>query len=308
MLFRRKTLKTNGIIDFLARNEGEYEYVQNVSAAELTSFRIGGAVSVTAYPKTEGALCALLRYLKTEEIKHSVLGNGSNVLVSDDGYDGVLVITTKLADVTFDGNFVTVGAGKSITATASAAQREGLSGLEFAYGIPGTIGGAVAMNAGAYGGEIRDVIVSAECYDAETDSVVTLTKDELALGYRDSVIKHRPLTVISARLELIPGDRAEIQSKMTDLMGRRRDKQPLEYPSAGSVFKRYPGYFTAQLIDEAGLKGCRIGGAEVSVKHAGFIVNVGGATAEDVKALVELITSKIEELHGIKIERELIYM
>lgn len=308
MLFRRKTLKTNGIIDFLARSTGEYEYGQNVSAADLTSFRIGGAVSVTAYPKTEGALCALLRYLKAEGIKHAVLGNGSNVLVSDDGYDGVLVITTKLADITFDGNFVTVGTGKGITSAASAAQREGLSGLEFAYGIPGTLGGAVAMNAGAYGGEISDVIVSADCYDAEIDSVVTLTKDELALGYRESVIRHRPLTVISAKFKLTPGDKDEILAKMTDFMGRRRDKQPLEYPSAGSVFKRYPGYFTAQLIDEAGLKGCRVGGAEVSPKHAGFIVNVGGATAEDVKALVELITDKIEALHGIRIERELIYM
>lgn len=308
MLFRRKTLKTNAIIDFLARNSGEYEYGQNVSAAELTSFRIGGDVSVTAYPKTKGALCALLRYLKESDTAYSVLGNGSNVLVSDDGYDGVFVITTLISDIEIDGDTVTVGAGKGITSVASAAQRAGLSGLEFAYGIPGTVGGAVTMNAGAYGGEISDVIVSADCYDAETDSVVTLAKDDLALGYRESVIKHRPLTVISAKFSLVHGDKDEILAKMTDFMGRRRDKQPLEYPSAGSVFKRYPGYFTAQLIDGAGLKGYRIGGAEVSTKHAGFIVNRGGATAEDVKALVELITSRIEELHGIRIERELIYM
>ncbi len=308
MLFGRMILKRNGIIDFLVRGKDIYEYGENIPASSLTSFRIGGDVSLTVYPKTKDALAELLRYLISEKTEYTVLGNGSNVLMSDDGYDGVLVVTTEISDVTFDGELMTLGAGKGITSAASAAQKEGLSGLEFAYGIPGTVGGAVTMNAGAYGGEIKDVIVSAECYDAEADMIITLSKDELCLGYRDSIIKHRPLTVLSATFSLTPADRDEIMAKMTDYMGRRRDKQPLEYPSAGSVFKRYPGYFTAQLIDEAGLKGCRIGGAEVSEKHAGFIVNRGGATAEDVKALVELITAKIKEQNGIEIERELIYM
>lgn len=296
------------MIEFLSRNEGEYEYSLEKSGAELSSFRIGGPVAATVYPKTKGALCALLRYLKETETKHEVLGNGTNILVADDGYDGVFVMTSRLDAITFDGEIMTVGAGKSITAAASAAQREGLSGLEFAFGIPGTVGGAVTMNAGAYGGEIGDVIVCAECYDAEFDSVVTLDRDALCLGYRESVIRHRPLTVISATFKLAPDNGDTILSRMTDYMGRRRSKQPLEYPSAGSVFKRYPGYFTAQLIDEAGLKGCRIGGAEVSEKHAGFIVNRGGATAEDVKSLVSLVTAKIKEKNGIEIEREIIYL
>ncbi len=308
MLFRRKILKNNGIIEFVSRNADEYDYSLNTLASELTSFKIGGEAAVTVYPKTKGALCALLRYLKDEKIRHSVLGNGSNVLVSDDGYDGVFVVTTKLSNININGTKVTVEAGRGITSTASMAQKAGLSGLEFAYGIPGTVGGAVAMNAGAYDGEIADVIVSAKCYDAESDSVLTLTKDELSLGYRESIIRHRPLTVLSAEFELKRGKSDEILAKMADLMSRRREKQPLEYPSAGSVFKRYPGYFTAKLIDEAGLKGHSIGGAEVSTKHAGFIVNKGGATAADVKALVELITAEIEKKHGIKIERELIYM
>ncbi len=301
-------MNKNGIIEFLAQRADAYEYAENVPATTLTSFRIGGAVSLAVYPKTVGAAVELLRYLTSEKLKYAVLGNGSNVLVSDDGYDGILVITTLMTEMRFDGSTVTLGAGKGITSAASAAQREGLSGLEFAYGIPGSVGGAVAMNAGAYGGEIKDVIVSADCYDADTGELVTLSRDELCLGYRSSVIKHRPLTVLSATFALTPADGNEILDKMTDYMGRRRDKQPLEYPSAGCVFKRYPGYFTAQLIDEAGLKGCRIGGAEVSEKHAGFIVNRGGATAADVRALVALITDKIRETRGIEIERELIYM
>lgn len=292
----------------MSRNSGEYEYSLEKTGAELSSFRIGGAVAVTVYPKTKGALCALLRYLIKTETKHTVLGNGTNILVADEGYDGVLVLTTKLDELTVNGTTVTVGAGKSFTAAASAAQRAGLSGLEFAYGIPGTVGGAVTMNAGAYGGEVNDVILHAECYDADADAIVTLDRDALCLGYRDSVIRHRPLTVISAAFELMEVDGEEILAKMTDYMGRRRSKQPLEYPSAGSVFKRYPGYFTAQLIDEAGLKGCRIGGAEVSEKHAGFIVNRGGATADDVKSLVTLVTEKIKEKNGIEIEREIIYL
>ncbi len=308
MLFRRKILKNNGIIEFISRRADEYEYRLNAPASELTSFKIGGSVKVTVYPKTKGALCALLRYLKDSGEVYSVLGNGSNVLVSDDGYDGVLVVTTLMSEIEIDGCTLKADAGRGITSAASQAQRAGLAGLEFAYGIPGTVGGAVAMNAGAYGGEIADVIVSVECYDAESDSVLTLTKEELCLGYRESVIRHRPLTVLSAEFSLERGDCETILEKMTDFMSRRREKQPLEYPSAGSVFKRYPGYFTAKLIDEAGLKGYRIGGAEISSKHAGFIVNKGGASAADVKALVELVTNELEKAHGIKIERELIYM
>lgn len=308
MFIGENQLKYQAIIDFLSSNEEEYEYSLCKSGAELTSFRIGGHVAVTVYPKTEGALCALLRCLRETNYRYTVLGNGSNVLVDDSGYDGIFVVTTKLDGLLIENGVITVGAGKSITAAASAAQRASLAGLEFAYGIPGTVGGAVAMNAGAYGGEIKDIIVSAVCYDHESDTVVTLDKEALDLGYRESVIRHKALTVISAQFALTEDISDDILARMTDYMGRRRSKQPLEYPSAGSVFKRYPGYFTAQLIDEAGLKGSRIGGAEVSEKHAGFIVNRGGATAADVKALVSAVTAKIKEKNGIDIEREIIYL
>lgn len=301
-------MNTCDIIEFLSRSEGEYRYILNKKASEITSFRIGGIVSAAVYPQNKGALCALLRYLREKEIKYTVLGFGSNVLVDDGEYNGVFVMTEDINDIETADNIMTVGAGRGITSCASAAQRVGLSGLSFAYGIPGTVGGAVVMNAGAYGGEIKDVIVSADVYDPEKDEIVTLSVDDLKLGYRESAVKNTDLVVLSAVFLLKYGKSEDILAEMNDYMSRRRSKQPLEFPSAGSVFKRYPGYFTAQLIDEAGLKGYRIGGAEVSEKHAGFIINRGGATAQDVKMLISEITERIREKNGIEIERELIYI
>ena len=295
------------LLSFLESSQ-EYECGFDIPASELTSFRVGGSVDTVIYPKNKGAFCALLRYLSETGIRHTVLGCGSNVLVPDEGYDGVLVITTHMTEMKIDGVTLTAECGRGVTSCASAAQREGLSGFEFAYGIPGSVGGAVYMNAGAYGSEIAAIITKAECYDAASGQLHTLTRDELCLGYRDSILRHNGMIVVSAEFSLKPGDRDAILAEMTDYMTRRRDKQPLEYPSAGSVFKRAPGHYTGKLIEDAGLKGMRIGGAEVSEKHAGFIVNRGGATADDIKTLVALVEEKVYEMHGVRLERELIYL
>lgn len=293
---------------YLNERGDEYEYTIDADAADITSFKCGGIVAVAVYPKSTASLCALLQYLTDAGIRHDVIGLGTNVLVDDGGYDGVLVITTKMAGIDIDGEMLTAECGRGITACASAAQKAGLAGFSFAYGIPGSVGGAVAMNAGAYGGEIADIIVSAECYDMAAKKVVTIDKDGLSLGYRDSIIRRGGLIVLSASFKLKKGDPDAILAEMTDIMDRRRDKQPLSYPSAGSVFKRAPGHFTGRLIEDAGLKGMRIGGAEVSEKHAGFIINKENATASDVKALVELVEERVYESFGVKLEREIIYL
>ena len=300
-------LNIKPLLSFLD-NPSDYEYTTDTPASELTSFRVGGPVSVVAYPKNKGALCALLRFLSEREIRHTVLGCCSNVLAPDEGYDGVFVVTTKMTALDITDEVMTAECGRGITSCASAAQKAGLSGLEFAYGIPGSVGGAVFMNAGAYGSEVANVITKAECYDPATRKFHTFTREELCLGYRDSILRHNGMIVLSAEFALNRRDPDEIMAEMADYMSRRRDKQPLEYPSAGSVFKRAPGHFTGKLIEDAGLKGARIGGAEVSEKHAGFIVNRGGATAADVKALVSLIEARIYELYGVALERELIYL
>ncbi|MCD7776400.1 MAG: UDP-N-acetylmuramate dehydrogenase [Firmicutes bacterium] len=280
----------------------------DVPASELDTFGIGGAAFAVLYPKTSDALVSVIRRLNEEKIKHAVIGKGSNIIVSDDGYDGAFVMTSALKGMHIDGDTLFAMCGDSISQCAVTAADAGLSGLEFAYGIPGSVGGAVYMNAGAYGGEIKDVFLSGEFYDSERDKIVILTPDKMEFAYRESIMKHERLTLLTAKLRLTAGERDAIRAKMNENMKARREKQPLEYPSAGSVFKRYPGYYTAKLIDEAGFRGYRIGGAEVSEKHAGFIVNRGGATANDVMLLIKLITDKIYELHGIKIEREIIYL
>lgn len=301
------SLNTDDIFSFLGDTEN-YRYTTDTPASELTSFRVGGPVSIVAYPKNKRAFCALLRFLSKSGIKHTVLGCGSNVLAPDVGYDGVFVMTADLKGIDIDGCVMTAECGRGVTSCASAAQRAGLAGFAFAYGIPGSVGGAVYMNAGAYGSEIKDIITSAECYDSLTGRIVTLDREGLELGYRDSVLHRNGMTVLSAKFTLVSGVPDAIMAEMTEYMSRRRDKQPLEYPSAGSVFKRAPGHFTGKLIEDAGLKGARIGGAEVSEKHAGFIVNRGGATAEDIKALIKLIEDRVYELYGVRLERELLYL
>ena len=301
-------MNKSALTEFINAHVSEYDFAVDVSAAELTSFRCGGSVAAVAYPKSKGALCALLRYLSESGERYTVLGCGTNVLVDDEGYDGVLVITSQMDGLQINGTTMTAECGRGVTSCASAAQKAGLAGFAFAYGIPGSVGGAVTMNAGAYGSEISNIIISADCVDITTGELVTLTKDELELDYRDSIIRRGGLVVLSADFALTPADPDAILAEMTDYMNRRRDKQPLSYPSAGSVFKRAPGHFTGKLIEDAGLKGTRVGGAEVSEKHAGFIINRDNATASDVKALVKLVEERVYEVHGVRIEREIIYL
>ena len=280
----------------------------NEPLSRHTTFRIGGNSDLLVTPQSIGALTDLCGMIKESGAQAYFLGNGSNVLFDDDGYRGVVVLLTALRGVTCDGNVLTAETGASLTALAGRARDNSLSGLEFAYGIPGTVGGAVFMNAGAYNGEVAFVLKESTYLDLNDLTVHTISHSEHEFGYRDSVYKHTNRLILSASFELKPGNRDEITEMMNDFMNRRVTKQPLEYPSAGSTFKRYPGRFTGQMIEEAGLKGYTIGGAQVSEKHAGFIINVGGATCADVLELIKYIQDVIFEKFGCAIECEVIYV
>jgi len=283
----------------------EIKYHEQMS--RHTTFRIGGSAALYLIPHNGEELSLALRAAKSAGIRYFVLGNGSNVVFPDEGYEGAVISTEALDRITVDGETLTCGAGVSLTLAAKAARDHGLTGFEFAHGIPGSCGGAVCMNAGAYGGEISEVLVSSTYVTEE--GVFTIPAEEHAYGYRESVYKHHPERIITeAVFRLQKGDKETISDTMADLMNRRVSKQPLEYPSAGSVFKRYPGRFTGQMIDEAGLKGYTIGGAQVSEKHAGFIINTGGATAKDVRSLVDYIKTVILNKFGCELECEIIFV
>ncbi len=272
-----------------------------------SSFKIGGNADLAVFPKDAGELEYVVAYLKDREIPFVVVGNGSNILFEDEGYRGCVIFTDKMNTVKVDGNRLYAGAGASFTAMAVAAKNASLTGLEFAYGIPGSCGGAVVMNAGAYGGQVSDVLESCEIYDTEKLELYTLRKDEMELSYRHSILSdNKNLICLGATFALKEGDKDEIDAVMRDLMQRRISKQPLEYPSAGSVFKRpAPDLFVGKMIEDSGLKGYTVGGAQVSEKHAGFIINVGSATAADVLGLVEHIKSVIRANYGVELECEI---
>ncbi len=282
------------------------EYEKGLPLASRSSFRIGGAADIAVFPKNETELAGAVSAIREIGMPMLVVGNGSNILFEDSGYRGAVIFTEKMNETRVEGNSIFAGAGASFTALAVAAKNASLTGLEFAYGIPGSAGGAVAMNAGAYGGEVAQVIESCRAYDIEKGEFFTLSKEEMKLSYRHTVFtENKNLICLSAKFTLIEGNSAEIDEKMRDLMHRRRDKQPLEYPSAGSVFKRpAPDMFAGKLIEDSGLKGYTIGGAQVSHKHAGFIINIGGATAADVLALIEHIQAVIRKNYGVEMECE----
>lgn len=271
-----------------------------------TSFRIGGPADLLVSPKSERAVCSVVRAAKQAGLPLTVLGNGSNVLVSDDGIRGVvLCIGSDYAAVETQDTCMTAQTGALLSALSNEAHKHGLTGLEFAGGIPGSLGGALFMNAGAYDGQMADVVVSSRYYDAQTDCIQTLEGESHAFGYRTSVFKAHPDWIaLSARMQLKQGDPAQIRAKMDDFSQRRRDKQPLNYPSAGSTFKRPTGYFAGKLIQDAGLMGYTIGGAQVSEKHAGFVINRGGATCADVKALIAHIQQEVFRQFGVQLEPE----
>ena len=282
-------------------------FAENEPMSRHTTFRIGGAADLYFEPNSEEELLFLLRTSKEMNIRTLILGRGSNLLFDDAGFRGAVLSTASMRGIRADGCSLTAEAGASLRICANEALEHSLTGLEFAHGIPASCGGAVFMNAGAYDGEIAHVLTSSRYYDILTDEIVTLDNAAHGFGYRESVYREHPERVIlSAEFCLEKGDPDGIRAKMDDLMRRRIEKQPLEYPSAGSTFKRYPGRFTAQMIDEAGLKGYTIGGAQVSEKHAGFIINRGNATSADVRRLIDHIRAELQKKFGVVIETEVI--
>ena len=277
----------------------------NEPMAKHTSFKIGGGAEVMAFPKTTEELSAVLKASALLDIKPAILGAGTNVLAPDGGIPGLVICLKDCMDgmEQLEGNRIRVAAGVTMTRAAVFAANLGLSGLEFAHGIPGTVGGGVYMNAGAYGGEIVQVCESVSVMDME-GNLTEKTNEEMQFSYRHSILEDEGGIVVSAVFKLTPADPAEIKAKMKELQGKRSASQPLDLPSAGSAFKRPVGGYAAALIDQAGLKGYQVGGAAISNKHAGFAVNVGGATAEDVKDLLKQVSDKVFENSGIRLEPE----
>ena len=268
-----------------------------------TTFRIGGKADVFVSPSL-AHLPDVMRLAKKCEVPVTIIGNGSNLLVGDKGIRGLVIGFGKEAEeLLIEENYMTIGAGCLLSKAASEAAKRGLSGLEFASGIPGSLGGAIVMNAGAYGGEMKDVVVSAKVLNANGD-VMELTKEELDFSYRHSCIPEKGYIVLSATVKLEPKEESVIREQMTDYKNRRVEKQPLEYPSAGSTFKRPEGYFAGKLIEDAGLRGYTVGGACVSEKHCGFVVNKGNATAEDVLQLIKDVQDKVYKQFQVKLEPE----
>ena len=273
-----------------------------------TTFRIGGPAELFLVPKSTEEIAGIFKICREEGIPWFVLGNGSNLLVSVSGYQGVVIQLYKgFGEVKVQGCQITAQAGALLSQIAAAAREESLTGFEFAGGIPGTLGGAVVMNAGAYGGEMKDVIKEVTVLTREGE-IRTLQAEELAMGYRTSTIKEAGYIVLSAVLSLVKGDKEQIKARMQELAGMRSSKQPLQYPSAGSTFKRPEGYFAGKLIMDSGLRGYQVGGAQVSEKHCGFVINTGNATARDVRNLMADVQRIVEEKYGVKLEPEVKFL
>lgn len=294
-------------IDFLKEKCIPYE--ENADGKKLCSFRVGGEIRVAVRPCNVEQIRDVYGFLKKHQIKNALLGKGSNIIVDDRGYEGVVVLLNEMSNVEIKENVIDVGAGASMQALAVASQKSGLSGLEFAHGIPGSVGGGIYMNAGAYGGEICLVLESCTCFDKESGETVVLSNEECGFSYRRSVFQeNKNLVILGGRFSLSKGDPSTIKARMDELKASRLSKQPLEYPSAGSTFKRPEGLFAGKLIEDAGLKGYTIGGAQVSEKHAGFIINRGTASATDVKKLIEYVMLEVYAKFGVRLEREVEYL
>ena len=280
-------------------------YRENEPLAEHCTFKIGGPARVFVMPQEEEQLCKAILLCRDLRLPYCLLGNGSNILFADEGWSGVILDASALkSSIQREDCTLRAGAGTLLSSLCREALRAGLTGLEFAYGIPGTVGGAVYMNAGAYGGELKDVLTRVRYLNQE-GQIVCAEAAELDLSYRHSIFEENGGCILSAEFRLTPGDPAEIQAKMEDLMGRRRDKQPLDKPSAGSTFKRPAGAFAGALIDQCGLRGYRHGGAAISEKHCGFVVNLGGASCADVLALCDEVRDIVQEKTGYLLEKEI---
>ena len=277
--------------------------LKNEPMSRHTTFRVGGNADVFVSPKIS-QVCDIMKTARAYDVPVTIIGNGSNLLVGDKGIRGLVLSFGKEAEeIQVDGNCMIVSAGALLSKIAAEAAKRSLTGFEFAAGIPGTLGGAIVMNAGAYGGEIKDVLISATVLTPEGE-VLELSNSELDLSYRHSCIPEKGYTVLEAVLEFMPGDEAEIREKMADFKKRRVEKQPLEYPSAGSTFKRPEGYFAGKLIQDANLRGYMVGGAQVSEKHCGFVVNKGDATAADVLQLIQDVKKIVKDKFQVELEPE----
>ncbi len=277
--------------------------LQNEPMNRHTTFKIGGAADFFAIPSTNEEVINTIKLCNSSQIPYTIVGNGSNLLVSDGGIGGV-VIKPALNEINVSGTKITAGAGALLSRMANTACENGLSGMEFAAGIPGSVGGAIYMNAGAYGGEMKDVIISVT-YADENGNIKTVSSDKLGFGYRKSIFTGTNCIILSCEAELCPDSREKIKAKMSELSAKRAEKQPLSMPSAGSTFKRPEGHFAGTLIEQAGLKGFSIGGAQVSEKHAGFVVNTGGATCENVVKLIEHIQKTVRDKFSVELEPEI---
>ena len=291
-------------IDKLKQIIPEKYILSNEPMKKHTTFRIGGPADIFAAPESIEEIEAVCRFAKEEGIPLFVLGNGSNLLVADDGMDGiVLQIYKNYSGIEVNGNELTVKAGTLLSSTSKAALNEELTGFEFAGGIPGTFGGAVVMNAGAYGGEMVQVLKEVKVLTKDGE-IKTLKAEELELGYRTSNVLKNEYVVLEGVIALEKGNKEEIKAKMDEYALARKTKQPLEYPSAGSTFKRPEGYYAGTLIDQTGLKGLTVGGAQVSEKHAGFVINTGSATCADVRELIRRVQEAVYKAHGVRLEPE----
>ncbi len=296
------------VYEYIRANVPEEDILTEEPMSRHTTFRIGGEAACFIRISSEEQLRKLIPYFENVGIEYFVLGKGSNLLVGDKGYPGVILqISDACQQIEAEGNRLQVQAGAALSKGALFAMERGLEGLEFAAGIPGTVGGGVVMNAGAYGGEMKQVVESVRVLSSEGE-ILTLDNDTMEFGYRTSIIRNRNFIVLSVTFRLREGNREEIRARIEDFQKRRMEKQPLNYPSAGSTFKRPEGYFAGKLIMDAGLRGFQIGDARVSDKHCGFVVNVGKATARDVTDVIEEVQEKVRERFGVSLEREVIYL
>lgn len=293
----------NRICEYV-KNEG-ISYIENEPMALHTTFKIGGPARLAVFPKNENEISEVIKKCKEENVRYMVVGNGSNLLVADEGIDAVVILLGKeFGEVKLiDDTTIFAEAGAPLMKVCRFALENGLSGLEFAYGIPGSCGGGAFMNAGAYGGELGDVMFRCDHIDKDGNKG-SLEGDDLKLAYRHSAYYENGCVITGAYFKMQKADKEEIKAKMNDYMSRRRDKQPLEYPSAGSTFKRPEGNFAGALIEQCGLKGTRVGGAEISTKHAGFVINKGGATCKDVLDLCKKVADTVKAEKGIDLEME----
>ena len=292
------------IYEELCKVVSEDQILKDEPMDKHTTFRAGGKADYLVMPSNEEQVRDLVLLLKKENVPYYVMGNGSNLLVRDQGFKGVIIqIARKMNQIRVEGETIYAQAGALLSKIAAQALGEGLTGFEFASGIPGTLGGAVMMNAGAYGGEMKQVIVNA-CVLTSAGEIAVIPADLMELGYRTSVFAKNQAIILSAQLKLEYGNEAVIREYMDELKEQRVSKQPLEYPSAGSTFKRPEGYFAGKLIQDAGLRGFQVGGAQVSEKHCGFVINKDHATATDILSLMEQVSDKVEAKFGVRLEPE----